>query len=238
MNKLCPYCKKPVEDSAIFCPHCNLQIAEHKAPMRKTTPTLPKQASPTPEKRPVKNTVSPTSLIIWIISLLSIVAAFITVGIINGSIGLNLKTPVTSSDDPELRCEKLHDYSNANSFWKFAYENIPTVTYDEAISGDYDSSYICIDGVFLSNYSVEFSVAFPSDSDSYVWESFLPDDAIGNDLIDDMKDGDSIKLCVFIQNGHFSYHPKALCKIKKTFDFNVTEYRQTKQKTLKSGHMR
>lgn len=165
--------------------------------------------------------------------LLFLFSSFTCLLLFTSCSGFDLKNPVTSSDDSELRCEKLHDYSNANSFWKFTYENIPTVTYDEAISGAYDSSYVCLDGIFLSSY-VEFLVVFPSNNDSYFEKSFLPDDTIGSDLIDGMKDGDSIKLCVFVQNGNFSYHPVAIRKINKEFDFNVTEYRKTKQEQQKT----
>ncbi len=97
MNKLCPYCKKPVEDSAIFCPHCNLQIAEHKAPMRKTTPTLPKQVSPTLEKEPLKNTASPTTFIVWGVILL-------TIAVVSIIVGIRTKNVIGSSADMCLVC--------------------------------------------------------------------------------------------------------------------------------------
>lgn len=59
MNKLCPYCKKEIDNNTLFCPHCKLQITEHHSPIyNNTIPDIPvstRSMSPSIHHRKSKN---------------------------------------------------------------------------------------------------------------------------------------------------------------------------------------
>lgn len=138
------------------------------------------------------------------------------------------KIAVTSSDNPELRCKRIKSFSNDKNFWDFAYENIPTVSYDELSSGAYDSSYVCLDGIMLA-HDIEFLIAFQKSDSSYTDDTFLPDlddeenRPYGYKILEDISSGTSIKLCVYIQNGE-PYFMKGIKKINKSFDLDTKDY--------------
>lgn len=145
------------------------------------------------------------------------------------------KSPTTSLENPDLRCKKLPNSvkSSEKDFWNFAYKEIPTVTYSEATSGDYNDSYVCLDGVILQNF-IDLLIAFP-DSDSYVDDDFMVDKTIGSSYIydEEIDSGDSVKICVYVDSdGAVFYNLEAIQPIKETFDINIPEYMKKRNEKL------
>lgn len=141
---------------------------------------------------------------------------------------------VTSASNPDLRCKEISDYSNDKKFWNYAYKNIPTVSLAEVESGSYDDSYICVDATVL--YSRELAgdydllAAFEYENGNYGDCSFLPDGSgkdscmYGFKILPELKGGDMIKICAYIENGKISYYPVAIKKISGTSSLDVKKY--------------
>lgn len=145
---------------------------------------------------------------------------------IGGYIYLNPKPtePITSSENPDLRCHSLEDIDNffttEKRFWALAHRNIPTVTLSEIESGKYDRSYVFVDAWITSVDTWTTSAGDISFVDvgalqqetgtkfenCYLILEFGGKDSpkYGAEVLQNLEEGEKIKYCAFVKNNSCS----------------------------------
>lgn len=122
--------------------------------------------------------------------------------------------PILSSDNPDLRCGSLSEFQSDKKFWKWAYENIPTVSESDISSGKYDGSYVCVDawivGVNEHDGWGEVSVIMQNSSSEYekIYYIYGINDMDylkhGEEIIKNFRRSDKVKFCVFVENSGYT----------------------------------
>lgn len=162
-------------------------------------------------------------LIIFIISLFA-------VGCSSGN-----KEPISSSDNPELKCESINDFSSDSKFWSWAYDNIPTVSIPEISSGKYDESYVCIDawiiGVVENNGWYEIPIVAEISPEEYSRMLYTPGidnlsiPKYGEKVLKDFERNEKIKFCIFVENGSYTLdHAIAVKNLGRDTSFDVDAF--------------
>ena len=158
--------------------------------------------------------------------------------------GCGAGKPVTSSENPSLRRDKLNleYYKSDNAFWKMAYQEIPTVSFEEATGEDYRGTYVCIDTVGISGEEKSFStdswkeadveLAIPKADGSYYSyrNRIIMSDSymfkFGFDVLCNIHEGDEIKLCLYLKSDNLiEAYAVGAKKTGTDSDFNIENYR-------------
>lgn len=152
-----------------------------------------------------------------------------------GCNGSEPTTPVTSSEDPDLRCEEIEDFSNDNKFWDWVYENVPTVTASDISSGSYDDTYVCFDALVIGAVDHEGYIELPTVAQNSSGEDerklFIIDtDTGGNlkygeDIFENVERSDKLKFCGKVSNGSFiDSNIIAIQNMGKDTDFDMDAF--------------